>query len=93
MPNPGDRLLDTSIVVDYLRGVLGRKEQMEAIPARFLSVIALGELYLGAEASANPQGSIKSVDAFAANCALIDCNRETAREFGRLKCPRDESVS
>src|ERR1051325_839105 len=85
MPNPGDRLLDTSIVVDYLRGSSGLKQRLLAVPTLLLSSTVLGELYLGAEMSANSALNLKLVDEFASTCSILACDQQSAREYGKLK--------
>ncbi len=85
MPGPGDRLLDTSIVVDHLRGVSGVAERLEAIPTLYVSVVALGELYLGAKRSAKPDYNLGQIDEFAALCIVLPCDDGTARAYGSVK--------
>lgn len=85
MPAPGDRLLDTSIVVDHLRDVTGVAARLEAFPSLYLSTVALGELYLGAERSARPVENLAQVDQFAGLCVVLACETATARAYSSLK--------
>lgn len=82
---PGSYLLDTSIVIAALRGEPGIGERIAALPAIFLSVIALGELRFGAHNSRQPEKNLIRVDSFARGCALLRCDQETASRYGALK--------
>jgi tRNA(fMet)-specific endonuclease VapC len=45
----------------------------------------LGELFFGAAKSARPSENTEKVERFAAQRAIIPCDLEVAREYGRLK--------
>src|SRR5437764_123642 len=85
MPTPGERLVDTSVAVDYLRRIAAVKERLEALSTMYVSTIALGELYLGAKRSAKPVAGLAQVERFAALCVILACDTEIARRYSTVK--------
>jgi tRNA(fMet)-specific endonuclease VapC len=51
----------------------------------FIPAIVLGELFFGAAKSGRPSENTAKVDRFAAGRAVVSCDLEVAREYGRLK--------
>ena len=51
----------------------------------FLSVIVAGELYFGAAKSGRPEANRAVIDNFMRDRAVLPCNPEVAREYGRVK--------
>ena len=51
----------------------------------FIPVVALGELFFGAAKSGRPSENIDRVERFASGRAIILCDLDVAREYGRLK--------
>ncbi len=81
----GNYLLDTNIVIALFardRAVLERLSQESQI---FVSNVVLGELYYGAEKSAQSTANIQRIDDLALATSTLSCNRETARYYGRIK--------
>lgn len=81
----GKYLLDTNVIIDLLANdeVVGKKlaEAEEA----FISSIAVGELYYGAEKSSRPAENVSRIDEFAAITTVLGCDTETARHYGQIK--------
>ncbi|MGP0074353.1 MAG: PIN domain-containing protein [Bryobacteraceae bacterium] len=51
----------------------------------FIPAIALGELFFGAAKSGRPSDNISRLERFATGRAIIACDLDVAREYGRLK--------
>jgi tRNA(fMet)-specific endonuclease VapC len=45
----------------------------------------LGELYFGAEKSGRVEANIKRIDEFVSDQFVLNCDRETARWYGRIE--------
>jgi len=81
----GKYLLDTNIVIAIFAGdtdVLKRLAQSNEV---FLPAIALGELYYGARKSTHIDANIGRIDELAASSALLGCDVDTSRHYGRIK--------
>jgi len=82
---PGRALLDTSVIVEFLRGdaaVAGRVQDLDEV---FTSVVALGELLYGARRSANSETNLARVAEFASSITALSSDRMTAEAYARLK--------
>lgn len=79
-------LIDTDVVIDYLRAKLELKKDFLESGAG-ISVITLGELVYGAYKSNSPQHTIKVALSFIreSNLQIIDLNQESIFNFGQLK--------
>jgi tRNA(fMet)-specific endonuclease VapC len=85
MPVSGRYLLDTSVLVPLTDGdaeVLARADEAAAL---YVPVIALGELQFGAEKSSDQEGNRARVDALASAIAVVPCDAQVARVYGRVK--------
>jgi tRNA(fMet)-specific endonuclease VapC len=81
----GSFLLDTNIVISLLEGeenVVNRVAETESV---FVPAIVLGELYFGARKSFRVQENLERVEKFAAGTSILDCDKRTAHEYGRIK--------
>ncbi len=81
----GSALLDTTIVVDHLRGkspALG--DRFKETTTLYLPVTALGELLYGAYKSAFEPKGLKQIEDFVQLCALLAPDEETAHYYGRI---------
>lgn len=81
----GRVLLDTNIVIAFFAQEPDISDQMQAAEAFFIPIIVLGELYFGVRKSGKPAQNLKWIDELAAKTAILDCNAETARQYGQLK--------
>ncbi len=79
-------LLDTDVCIEILRGnksVIEKRKKCDEIVA--ISFMSIGELYYGAERSANQRKNMGIVDEFILSITLIHSNLEILRKFGELK--------
>jgi tRNA(fMet)-specific endonuclease VapC len=82
---PGRYLLDTNIAIAFLIGERGIIERVAAADAAYTSVVTLGELYYGAAKSGRVAQNVQRVEQFASQIAVLDCDLDTARQYGLIK--------
>src|ERR1700694_1519921 len=81
----GSALLDTTIVVDHLRGKSpALDERFKEITTLYLPVTALGELLYGAYKSAFEAKSLRQIEDFIQLCAILGPDERTAHYYGRI---------
>jgi tRNA(fMet)-specific endonuclease VapC len=81
----GSLLLDTNIVI-ALFAQDGQVQQHLAQAAQvFVPSIVLGELYYGAQKSSRLVANVSRVEQFAARAAVLNCDSETASQYGIIK--------
>ncbi len=85
MPANGRFLLDTNIIIALLEGEDAVLSNLDQAAEVFIPAIALGELFFGAAKSAHVSENTSKVERFAAGRAIIPCDLDVAREYGRLK--------
>lgn len=82
-------LVDTDIVIDYLRGKKNLdKKTIEIIESGVsLSIISLGELTYGAYKSSNPNSSLATIQGFINDLSVnvIEINHKVISIFGQTK--------
>lgn len=81
----GDVLLDTNPIVALFasdEAILRRLDQSGTV---FVPCVVLAELYYGANKSGRVSENLARVEEFAAESAILDCDVDTARHFGRIK--------
>ena len=81
----GRYLLDTNIIIALFAQETVIRERLSQAVEVFLSSVVLGELYYGAERSIRVDENIQRINEFASTTAVIGCNQETARQYGRIK--------
>lgn len=81
----GRLLLDTNIVIALFARDGSIQTRLQQAAETFVSTIALGELCYGARKSAQVDANLARIDEFASRSAVLDCDTETAREYGRVK--------
>ena len=81
----GKCLLDTNIVIGLFAGEKSIQESMAKTDEIFIPSIVLGELYFGARKSTNFSENITKIDEFASDNFILNCDDNTAREYGRIK--------
>jgi tRNA(fMet)-specific endonuclease VapC len=81
----GSYLLDTNIVIALFANDSNVLQQLSAASQVFIPSIVLGELYYGANKSAHSKSNIVHIDNFAMKSAILACDAETARYYGRIK--------
>jgi tRNA(fMet)-specific endonuclease VapC len=77
-------LLDTNAVILYMNNDETVKVLVDKASELFLSVIALGELYFGAENSSKQLENVQKVENFSKNITILACDGETAKWYGRV---------
>jgi tRNA(fMet)-specific endonuclease VapC len=77
--------LDTNIIIALLEGDEAVLSCLDQAPEVFIPAVALGELFFGAAKSGRPLENASRVERFAANRAIVACDFDVAREYGRLK--------
>jgi tRNA(fMet)-specific endonuclease VapC len=81
----GKYLLDTNIVIAVFAGDPNVLQQLTESTEVFLPAIVLGELYYGARKSTHVDANISRIDELAASSAVVGCNIDTSRHYGRIK--------
>jgi len=81
----GKHLLDTNIIVALFKNDDNVRSRIASSAEVFVPVIAIGELYYGAQHSANVAKNMKQVREFAANSTLLACDTGTAEHYGQIK--------
>jgi tRNA(fMet)-specific endonuclease VapC len=88
--NNSGYLLDTDILIAFLRGKNARlKKRMNELLRRdipvYMSIISLGELYLGAFKSDNTPKNLSLVNSLKEQLALLELNDETVLLYGEIE--------
>lgn len=78
-------LLDSSVLVLSLKGVTAIRQRLSDAAALYVSTVALGELYYGAEHSVHVEKSIAEVDKLIDTIPILIADNDTARIYGRIK--------
>ena len=81
----GKYLLDTNIVIAIFAGDPGVLDRIARSNEVFLPTIVCGELYYGARKSTHVVANISRIDELAASSALVGCDINTSRHYGRIK--------
>ena len=76
--------IDTNAAVAFMEGDAAATARVGAASTVFMPVVVLGELYFGAEKSTQIAANLARVEALRSGITLLDCDAQTAREFGRL---------
>ena len=84
MTEPESVLLDTSVVIAYLRGNPSLEERLRRC-VTYVSVAVIGELYFGAYKSASPARNLASVREFLQICPALPIAETTAERFGAIR--------
>jgi tRNA(fMet)-specific endonuclease VapC len=78
-------LLDTNIIVDYLRNNKFATDFIDNNLNCFVSAIVCGELLYGAAYSTNPNKHLKQFNEFIKNISVLTVDQETAKYYGEIK--------
>lgn len=85
MPESGRFLLDTNIVIALLVGEETILSGLDRAAEVFIPAIVIGELFFGAAKSGRPSENALKVERFASDRAILSCDFQVAREYGRLR--------
>jgi tRNA(fMet)-specific endonuclease VapC len=81
----GSVLLDTSVVVDYLRRDPGLRQKVDQVDDVYLPLVALGELLYGVHKSNQPARALAQVQEFQRGCIVLLPDEKTADIYGQIK--------
>lgn len=81
----GKYLLDSNIVIDIFRGDIKTIDRVKKIKTVYLPVIALGELYFGANKSNQTSRHIIEIEQLERKVTILDVSKSTARIYGEIK--------
>ena len=81
----GKYLLDNNIVIGALNRVKEIRQALSAANEIFVPVVAVGELYYGAEKSSRVEANKALIDQFLLAIPILNCDIRVAHEYGRLK--------
>lgn len=81
----GRYVLDTNIVIALFAQDAAVLNELTEAQEVFVPSVVLGELYYGARKSAHPGSNVRRIDEFAGRSAVLLCDVETARQYGRIK--------
>ena len=81
----GRLLLDTNIVIALFARDASVQDRMASSEEVFVPSIVFGELYYGARKSGRVRSNLARIDEFAASNSVLECDIETARQYGRIK--------
>jgi tRNA(fMet)-specific endonuclease VapC len=78
------RLLDTMILIGYLRGTPAIQQRIAAITP-YVSVISVGELHVGAHRSQSPASELLKMSRLLTFATVLVCEAATADQYGQIK--------
>lgn len=77
-------LLDTSIVIEVLKGNTAIADKINRFPDFSISATVLGELYIGINRVSNKAKHLKMLNDFLQLCTVLPVTEDTARHYGEL---------
>lgn len=81
----GSYLLDTNIVIGLFANDAQVIQRLGTVSRVAIPAIVMGELYYGAYKSSHSKANIAKIDSFALKNAIVACDIETSRHYGRIK--------
>lgn len=81
----GSYLLDTNVVIALFARDPIVEDRLSRADSVYLPSIVVGELIYGAYKSTRVQANLSRIEAFAAQSAVLNCDTDTARHYGRIK--------
>jgi tRNA(fMet)-specific endonuclease VapC len=85
MSASGEALLDTSVVIPFLKKDDALRQQFQNAATLYLPLTALGELYCGAYLSANPARTLERISVFLNATTLLLPTAATADHYGQIR--------
>ena len=85
MNGAGSVLLDTSVIVDYIRGDQRLRPQFAAAGTMYVPLVVLGELHFGAQRALRPNEALAKVREFLRIAAVLLPDENTAEQYGQIK--------
>lgn len=77
-------LIDTVAAIAHLNGDAAFQTALDPQASLAIPIIVLGELYSGAEKSAQVEANIKKIDELVSKVELLLCDDQTARQYARI---------
>lgn len=81
----GKFLLDTNIIIALFASDTSVINHISSVTEIFVPVIAISELYYGAQYSEKKQLNLSRIDEFANANVILECNQTTASLYGQIK--------
>lgn len=81
----GSYLLDTNIIIALFARDPMVEERLVRATSVYVPAIAIGELFYGSYKSTRVEENLSRIEAFAAQSAVLNCDMDTARHYGRIK--------
>jgi tRNA(fMet)-specific endonuclease VapC len=81
----GSYLLDTNIIIALFARDPNVEERLRQADSVYLPSIAIGELFYGSYKSTRVEENLGRIESFAAQSAVLNCDSDTARHYGRIK--------
>jgi tRNA(fMet)-specific endonuclease VapC len=81
----GSYLLDTNIVIPFLRGEQTVIDQFDQAEEILLPSIVLGELDFGARKSGRTPENLARIEELSRQVIVLNCDTDTARHYGSIK--------
>lgn len=85
MNRAGSVVLDTSVIVDYMRGDQRLRPWFAAVATIYVPLVALGELHYGVQRALRREASLRQVRDFLRTATLLLPDEGTAEEYGQIK--------
>lgn len=85
MPETGNVLLDTSVVIAHLRGTVAVTSRLEQFETLFLPIVSLGELLCGIRKSARAQQNLIILQRWLQTVTLLSLTEATADRYAAIK--------
>ena len=81
----GSYLLDTHIIIALFARDPIVEERLRLADSVYVPAIAIGELFYSSYKSTRVEDNLGRIEAFAARTAVLNCDTEVARHYGRIK--------
>lgn len=81
----GRYLLDTNVIIALFKGDENVQKQLVHASEVFVPVIAVGELYYGAQHSTQIEKHMTEVQQLVAQVSVLRCDQSTAECYGQIK--------
>ena len=78
-------LLDTDVMIEYLRGSRETQETVDRLPELYTTHINLAELFYGAYKSGNVKRHLEKLRCFMEGVEVVHMSAESAELYGRIK--------
>jgi len=85
MPATGDVLLDTSVVIPYLKGDVAIRQQIQSVSVLYLPMTVVGELYCGAYMSRHQARVLQEIRNFLTGVVMLGQSETTAECYGQIR--------